>query len=83
MTRFALALAVSLALASSASAQVRHRRPYAESYRLNYGFDNNGGASGCSDYTCGTACYDGHTGSDYGTPLGTTVVASQSSWGAF
>ncbi|WP_053234746.1 VCBS repeat domain-containing M23 family metallopeptidase [Sandaracinus amylolyticus] len=76
--RFALATIAVLALAIPASAQVRHRRPYAESYRLNYGFDNNGGGSGCSDYTCGGACYDGHTGSDFGTPFGTTVLASQS-----
>jgi len=50
------------------------RRPYAESYRLNYGFDHNGGG-GCSDYDCGGACYNGHTGSDFGTPFGTTVLA--------
>ncbi|MEZ4248529.1 MAG: peptidoglycan DD-metalloendopeptidase family protein [Polyangiales bacterium] len=68
---------VVLSVASSADAQTRLRRPYAEGYRLNYGFDNNGGAGGCSDYTCAGACYDGHTGSDFGTPIGTTVVAAQ------
>ena len=65
-----------VALADHASAQVFYRRPYAEGYRLNYGFDNNGGGGGCSDYDCGGACYDGHTGEDFGTPFGTTVLAA-------
>ncbi len=69
---FALAL---LLLPSVAGAQrVLLRRPYAESYRLNYGFDHRGGG-GCSDYACMGACYDGHTGNDFGTPFGTTVLA--------
>ncbi len=54
---------------------MRYRRPYAEGYRLNYGFDHNGGG-GCTDYACGGACYDGHTGNDFGAPYGTTVLAA-------
>lgn len=57
--------------------QTRLRRPYNEAHRLNYGFDNNGSASGCSDYSCAGACYDGHTGSDFGNPIGTVIVAAQ------
>ncbi len=69
----ALLLVLSPALAS---AQTRYRRPYAESYRLGYGFDHNGTAAGCRDYDCGTACYDGHTGNDFATPFGTNVMAA-------
>lgn len=72
-----VAAAVSVS-ASPGAAQVRHRRPFAEGYRLNFGFDGNGGAPGCRDYNCGVACYDGHDGSDFGTPFGTNIVASQS-----
>src|SRR5690606_24934802 len=65
-----------LSVAAPAFAQsVRYARPYHGSYRLNYGFDHRGGG-GCTDYACGGACYDGHTGSDFGTPMGTTVVAA-------
>ena len=60
LTIAALAVA-EIALGNVASAQVRYRRPYAETYRLNYGFDNDGGAGGCDDYTCSSACYNGHT----------------------
>ncbi|MBX3247072.1 MAG: VCBS repeat domain-containing M23 family metallopeptidase [Myxococcales bacterium] len=73
----ALAFALMLVLGSVADAQTRLRRPYNEAYRLNYGFDNNGAAAGCSDYDCGGACYNGHTGADFGTPLGTVLVAAQ------
>ncbi|MCB9594865.1 MAG: VCBS repeat domain-containing M23 family metallopeptidase [Sandaracinaceae bacterium] len=70
-----LSLALLLLAPSVASAQrVLLRRPYAESYRLNYGFDHDSGG-GCSDYACMGACYNGHTGSDFGAPLGTTVLA--------
>jgi hypothetical protein len=70
-------IVVALLLPALASAQsVRYRRPYNEGYRLNYGFDHAGG--GCRDYACGGTCYDGHTGSDFGTPLGTTIVAAAS-----
>ncbi|MFO0714888.1 MAG: VCBS repeat domain-containing M23 family metallopeptidase [Sandaracinus sp.] len=57
---------------------VRYARPYREGYRLNYGFDHDGGGGGCTDYACGGACYDGHTGSDFGCPFGTTVLAAAS-----
>ncbi len=70
-----LALVIVLLAASPALAQsVRYGRPYHGGYRLNYGFDHAG--PGCRDYACGGACYDGHTGSDFGTPLGTTIVAA-------
>ena len=64
-----------LALVDHASAQVRYRRPYSGSYRLGYGYDNDSGGGGCQDYACGGACYNGHRGSDFATPLGTDVVA--------
>ncbi|MBO6938588.1 MAG: VCBS repeat domain-containing M23 family metallopeptidase [Deltaproteobacteria bacterium] len=72
-----LAILVVLLAPTLASAQTRFRRPYAESYRLNYGFDTNGSAGGCSDYNCGGACYNGHTGEDFGTPTGTQIRAGQ------
>ena len=61
---------------SDADAQVRFRRPYDGGYRLGYGFDNDGGAGGCRDYNCGSACYNGHTGEDFATPRGTVVRAA-------
>ncbi len=72
-----LALVLVLLVPALASAQTKFRRPYAEGYRLNYGFDNNGSAGGCSDYACGSACYNGHTGEDFGLPSGTQVRAGQ------
>jgi len=77
---FASTSLVSLAVVlepTGADAQTRLRRPYNEAHRLNYGFDNNGSAAGCSDYTCAGACYNGHTGSDFGNPIGTVIVAAQ------
>ncbi|MBZ0120401.1 MAG: VCBS repeat domain-containing M23 family metallopeptidase, partial [Sandaracinaceae bacterium] len=65
-----------LLFASISDAQVRFARPYSGTYRLGYGFDNDGGASGCDDYNCGSTCYGGHNGSDFATPLGTTVRAA-------
>ena len=59
-----------------ASAQVRHRRPLTVSPAVRYGYDNNGGSSGCRDYNCGSRCYDGHSGTDFPVPLGSTVLAS-------
>ena len=59
-----------------ASAQVRHRRPLTSAPAVRYGYDNNGGASGCRDYNCGSRCYDGHSGTDFSMPLGSTVLAS-------
>ncbi|MCC7540049.1 MAG: peptidoglycan DD-metalloendopeptidase family protein [Deltaproteobacteria bacterium] len=70
-------VALGLAVSPGASAQsVRYRRPFEEGHRLNYGFDHDGGGGGCQDYACSGACYDGHTGSDFGAPLGTTLVAA-------
>ncbi|MFW6053718.1 MAG: peptidoglycan DD-metalloendopeptidase family protein, partial [Persicimonas sp.] len=62
-------------LVASDAEAVDLRRPYAESIALGYGFDNDGGAGGCTDYSCGGTCYDGHTGSDFPLPLGTNVLA--------
>ncbi len=63
------------ALAPAARAQVRHRHPLNTRPNINYGFDNRAG-SGCTDYNCGSRCYDGHTGTDIPVGVGTTVVAS-------
>lgn len=57
---------------------VRHRRPFDGSYRITAGYDNNGSAGGCVDYGCGGRCYNTHTGTDYGLPVGTTIRASAS-----
>jgi len=62
-------------LSGAAVAQVRHRHPLNTRPNINYGYDNRSG-SGCRDYTCGSRCYDGHTGTDYPVGMGTTVVAS-------
>lgn len=75
MSRAALPLGLAIVLAAGASsAQVRHRRPFAASVNVNYGFDNNSGG-GCRDYNCGSRCYDGHSGTDFGVPVGTAVLA--------
>ncbi len=74
LATFELALAVILVLAPASAEAVRFRRPYNEGYSLGYGFDNNGGGGG-TDYNCGGRCYDGHSGSDFPTPLGTHVIA--------
>jgi uncharacterized protein (TIGR03382 family) len=55
---------------------VKLRRPFNDERIFNYGFDNQSG-SGCKDYFCGTRCYDGHTGTDFAMPVGTTVVAGE------
>lgn len=77
MTR-SLMVALLIVPAFAVEAQTRFRRPYAEGYGLGYGFDNDGGRGGCTDYACGSACYDGHTGEDFATPRGTQVRAGQS-----
>ena len=75
----ATSLVALLVASGSAEAQsVRYARPYVGGHRLNYGFDHDGGGGGCTDYACGGACYNGHTGSDFGTPFGTTVLAAAS-----
>jgi MYXO-CTERM domain-containing protein len=54
----------------------RFRRPYSGDYALGYGYDHDGGGSGCRDFVCDGRCYNGHSGNDFRTPLGTTVVAA-------
>ncbi|MEB2312702.1 MAG: VCBS repeat domain-containing M23 family metallopeptidase [Sorangiineae bacterium] len=71
----ALALGT-LVIASSSEAQVLYRRPYDPGNGITAGFDNNGSAGGCADYECGGACYDGHTGTDFGVPFGTPVLVA-------
>ena len=69
-------LAVTSLLGSvTAHAQTRFRRPVDPAPAINYGYDNNGSAGGCRDYTCGSRCYDGHTGTDIPIGLGTIVRA--------
>ncbi|AWV88374.1 peptidoglycan DD-metalloendopeptidase family protein [Bradymonas sediminis] len=75
----ALTLALTLfgfAMASPAEA-VKLRRPYTEGYVFNYGFDNNYGSAGCTDYNCGGHCYDGHGGTDFAMPVGTNLLAGE------
>jgi MYXO-CTERM domain-containing protein len=74
VTRRPALLAAALFATTAASAQVRHRRPFAASINVNYHFDNNSGG-GCRDYNCGSRCYDGHSGTDFGVPVGTAVFA--------
>ncbi|MDA3863722.1 MAG: M23 family metallopeptidase [Deltaproteobacteria bacterium] len=56
----------------------RFRRPMTTSVGVNYGFDNNYGGSGCTDYGCGSVCYDGHGGTDFPLVVGTNTVAAAS-----
>lgn len=57
---------------------VKFRRPFEQIYRVNYGFDHDDSLAmdNCQDYRCQTVCYDGHRGTDYGTPVGTPVLAA-------
>lgn len=57
---------------------VQFRRPFTSTYRINYGFDNDASRSDnqCTDYKCGSRCYDGHRGTDYGTPINTPILAA-------
>lgn len=76
LVKRAWAVAVAVSLASGiALGQTRFRRPCGPAPVISYGYDNNGGAGGCRDYTCGGRCYDGHTGTDIPVGLGTTVLA--------
>lgn len=74
MIRAALATLLFLG-AADVEAQVKMRRPFNNNTGFNYGYDNKSG-SGCTDWNCGTRCYDGHTGTDHAIPLGTDVVAT-------
>jgi hypothetical protein len=69
-----LLVAASLLVPSSGAA-IRYRRPFNAGIGVNYGRDDGGGA-GCIDFQCGGVCYDGHGGTDFPLPLGTTVVAA-------
>ncbi|MFO0626037.1 MAG: M23 family metallopeptidase [Polyangiales bacterium] len=71
----ALLAVATLSGSVAALAQTRFRRPVDPAPAINYGYDNNGGAGGCRDYTCGGRCYDGHTGTDIPVALGTIVRA--------
>jgi hypothetical protein len=73
-TSWALALTLGV-FASKSVAQVRHRRPMGPAPTVNYHFDNNTASGACRDYNCGARCYDGHTGTDFGIPTGTEVLA--------
>ncbi len=78
MTRW-IALSLSLGawlVLSSAAGAIQFRRPHTQNIGVNYGYDNNYGSTGCSDYRCGGYCYDGHTGTDFPLVLGSTVVAA-------
>jgi MYXO-CTERM domain-containing protein len=78
MSRVALAVAifVAMALAAPAATATKLRRPFDSAISLGYGYDHNGTAAGCKDYGCGSKCYNGHKGSDYPLPYGTTVKAA-------
>jgi MYXO-CTERM domain-containing protein len=71
----AIAPAALVALFSLDASATKLRRPFVADKTFNYGYDNNGSSSGCSDYNCGDRCYDGHTGNDYALALGTDVLA--------
>jgi MYXO-CTERM domain-containing protein len=66
---------VAVAWTPATAEAVEFRRPHNVAIGVNYGRDDDGGAAGCDDYQCGSVCYDGHSGTDFGLPLGTTVVA--------
>jgi murein DD-endopeptidase MepM/ murein hydrolase activator NlpD len=72
-----LVVLAGLAPPTPTEAQGRFRRPYGPAFRLNYDFDDNYGAAGCRDYACGGACYDGHTGHDFGLGIGNEIRAAQ------
>ncbi|MBI2388198.1 MAG: hypothetical protein HYV09_01165 [Deltaproteobacteria bacterium] len=61
-------------LVSAPAAAVKLRRPFTSATARNYGFDNNGGAGGCTDYACKGACYDTHSGTDFPIKLGLVLL---------
>ncbi len=67
-----------LATLSTSAGATKFRRPFDESIALGYGYDHNGSKAGCEDYECKTTCYNGHHGSDFPLPYGTTVRAGAS-----
>src|SRR5262245_14675988 len=70
------ALAVAFCFVPSDTSATRSRRPFNESANVSANFDNNGSAGGCQDYSCGSNCYDTHSGTDFAMPTGRTVVAT-------
>lgn len=76
--QIALFGALCLLLLSPPAWATRHRRPFEGVYRITAGYDNKRNASGCVDYGCGSRCYNEHSGTDYGMPVGTPVRASAS-----
>ncbi|MGM0555493.1 MAG: peptidoglycan DD-metalloendopeptidase family protein [Myxococcota bacterium] len=68
-------ICAAVALASFDAGATDFRRPFEEAVGPNYGYDNNYGDSGCTDYNCGSRCYDGHSGTDFPLVVGTKVVA--------
>lgn len=76
MSRARVALAIlALVLIALPARAMQHRRPFHPGIGLGYGYDNNYGGAGCTDYGCGGKCYDGHTGSDFPLGMGTDVLA--------
>ncbi len=67
--------ALVVATAERDAGAVKFRRPFDVAIGVNYGYDNNGGAAGCTDYGCGSVCYDTHSGTDFPLGIGTTVRA--------
>ena len=67
-----------LCWSTAATAQVKHRRPYTGSFGVSAYFDTDGvkGNGSSRDYSCRGDSYDGHSGTDFALPSGSTVVAS-------
>lgn len=76
--KLALTVLMLVSVSATPAYAVKFRRPFEQVYRVNYGFDHddNLAMGNCQDYQCQTTCYDGHRGTDYGTPVGTPVLAA-------
>ena len=79
-TQLSISLAVMVLLSTAvASAQTTtYRRPFQGDYNVTAYFDTDGvrGNGSDQDYQCNSFSYDGHGGTDYGMPVGSTVVAA-------
>jgi hypothetical protein len=73
LASFALVLGV-LAAGAPVARAAKFRRPFSQSIGVNYGYDHNSG-SACTDFACGSVCYNGHSGTDFPLPVGTNVLA--------
>ena len=73
-----LSLTALLFVSLDATAQVKHRRPYTSSAGVNAYYDTDGvkGNGSSRDYLCRGDSYDGHSGTDFGLSVGSTIVAS-------